>query len=133
LWNKKDLTPGFNLYLFDKNKVRIGDGWITLDNLTPGQAVKFQTTVHALGTPASVELVANSVPAELHAKSPKRPSTPEAPTASFPPPPLRLLPGGANPVSRAGLSPAVDQRLFTAHAKSRFGRSLRGAFRGLRK
>ena len=28
----------------------------------------------------------------------KSPSTPEAPTASFPPPPLRLLPGGANPV-----------------------------------
>src|SRR5436309_9898838 len=27
-----------------------------------------------------------------------RPSTPEAPTVSFPPPPLRLLPGGANPV-----------------------------------
>src|SRR5207248_7037544 len=34
----------------------------------------------------------------MRAKSPKRPSTPEAPTASFPPPPLRLLPGGANPV-----------------------------------
>src|SRR5215469_15597224 len=32
------------------------------------------------------------------AKSPQRPSTPEAPTVSFPPPPLRLLPGGANPV-----------------------------------
>jgi len=44
------------------------------------------------------------------AESPKRPSTPEAPTASFPSPPLRLLPGGANS-SRAGLSPAVNQRL----------------------
>jgi len=32
------------------------------------------------------------------AKSPKRPPTPEAPTASFPPPRLRLLPGGAKPV-----------------------------------
>ena len=30
------------------------------------------------------------------AKSPKRPSIPEAPTASLPPLPLRLLPGGAN-------------------------------------
>ncbi len=38
------------------------------------------------------------VTACMLAKSPKRPSTPEAPTASFPPPPLRLLPGGANPV-----------------------------------
>jgi hypothetical protein len=65
LWNKKISHLGFNLYLFDKNKVRIGDGWITLDDLTPGQTVKFQTTVHALGTPASVELSTNSVPSEL--------------------------------------------------------------------
>ena len=50
------------------------------------------------------------------AKSPMRPSTPEASAASLPPLLLRLLPGGANS-SRAGLSPAVDQRLFTAHAE----------------
>lgn len=65
LWTKKISHLGFDLYLFTKNKVRIGDGWITLDNLTPGQAVKFQTTVRALGTPASVELSANSTPSEL--------------------------------------------------------------------
>jgi len=46
LWNKKISHLSFNFYLFDKNKVRIGDGWITLDNLIPGQAVKFQTTAH---------------------------------------------------------------------------------------
>jgi PEGA domain-containing protein len=72
LWNKKISHLGFNLYLFDKNKVRIGDGWIMLDNLTPGQAVKFQTTIHVLGTPASVELVANSVPAELQPLAPPK-------------------------------------------------------------
>src|SRR5215472_18620872 len=33
------------------------------------------------------------------AKSPKRPSTPEAPTASLPLPPLRFLPSGANQFS----------------------------------
>jgi hypothetical protein len=33
---------------------------------------------------------------------------------------IRLLPGGANS-SRAGLSPAVDQRLVTAHEKSGLG------------
>ena len=36
------------------------------------------------------------VTACLLAKSPSRPSTPEASAASLPPPLLRLLPGGAN-------------------------------------
>jgi hypothetical protein len=72
LWDKKISHLGFNLYLFDRNKVRIGDGWITLDNLTPGQTVKFQTTIHAVGTPASFELAANSVPSELQPLAPPR-------------------------------------------------------------
>ncbi len=37
-----------------------------------------------------------SVAACTLARSPERPSTPNAPTASLPPPPLRLLPSGAN-------------------------------------
>jgi len=72
LWSKKISHLGFNLYLYDKNKVRIGDGWITLENIPPGQSVKFQTTVHALGAPASVELAANSVPAELQPLAPPK-------------------------------------------------------------
>src|SRR5919204_2867216 len=48
------------------------------------------------------------------AKSPKRPSTPEASAASLSPLLLRLLPGGANQFP-GGTFPAVDQRLFTAH------------------
>jgi len=72
LWGKRISHIGFNLYLYDKNKVRIGDGWITLDDVGPGQTVKFQTTVHALGTPASVELSANSVPAELRPLAPAK-------------------------------------------------------------
>jgi hypothetical protein len=72
LWNKKITHIGFNLYLYDKNKARIGDGWIALDNVSPGQTVKFQTTVHALGTPVSVELAVNSVPAELQPLAPPK-------------------------------------------------------------
>ena len=59
-------------------------------------------TLHGGRAPALI--VSRPAQRSLHvtacmlAKSPKRPSTPEAPTASFPPPPLRLLPGGANPV-----------------------------------
>jgi hypothetical protein len=72
LWTKKISHMGFNLYLFDKNKVRIGDGWITLENVPPGQSVKFQTTVHSLGNPVSVELAVNSVPAELQPLAPPK-------------------------------------------------------------
>jgi PEGA domain len=52
------LIPNVNLflYLFDKNKVRIGEGWITLTNVGPGETVKFQTTVSASGVPVSVSL-----------------------------------------------------------------------------
>ncbi len=49
------------------------------------------------------------------AKSPMRPSTPEASAALSPPPPLRLLPGGAIQFPGGSFSPAVDQHLFTAH------------------
>ncbi len=65
------------------------------------------------------------VTAYMLAKSPWRPSTPEAPTALLPPPPLRLLPGGTNQLpgertsSRAGLSPAVDQRFSRRTVNSR--------------
>lgn len=72
LWDKKISHLGFNRYLYDKNKVRIGDGWVTLDNVPPGQTVRFQTTVHALGTPVSVELAPNSVPPELQPLAPPK-------------------------------------------------------------
>jgi hypothetical protein len=45
---------------------------------------------------------------------PRRPSTPEAPMASFPPPPLRLLPAGATSC-RVGFAPTGNRRLCTAH------------------
>jgi hypothetical protein len=72
LWTKKIGHLGFNLYIYDKNKTRIGDGWIAIDNVIPGQVVKFQTTVHAVGTPVSVELFANSVPQELQPVAPAK-------------------------------------------------------------
>jgi hypothetical protein len=53
------------------------------------------------------------------AKSPKRPSTPEASAASLPPLLLRLLPGGANQFPGGFFFlPTEDQRLFTAHENS---------------
>ena len=49
---------------------------------------------------------------------PRRPSSPEAPMASFPPPPLRLLPAGATSC-RVGFAPTGRRRLCTAHRHSR--------------
>src|SRR5579864_1495590 len=59
------------------------------------------------------------VTACMLAESPMRPSTPEAPTASFPSPPLRLLPGGANQFP-GGTFTRSEPAPFTAHAQFRF-------------
>ena len=50
----------FSLYLFDRSKVRIGEGWITVNNVGPGQTIKFETTIEASGTPFSVSVIASS-------------------------------------------------------------------------
>lgn len=46
----------FSVYLFDKNKVRIGEDTIGLSNVGPGESVKFETTVMASGIAASVSI-----------------------------------------------------------------------------
>ena len=52
----------FSIYLFDKNKIRIGDGSISVTNVGPGQSVKFQTMIQATGTPVSISLFESSQP-----------------------------------------------------------------------
>jgi hypothetical protein len=46
----------FSLYLFDKNKARVGEDAIALSNVGPGETVKFETTVMASGMPVSVSI-----------------------------------------------------------------------------
>lgn len=48
----------FSVYLFDKNKVRIGEDTIGLSNVGPGETVKFETTVTTSGAPVSVSIEA---------------------------------------------------------------------------
>jgi PEGA domain len=48
----------FSVYLFDKNKVRIGEDTIGLNNVGPGETVKFETTVTTSGAPVSVSIEA---------------------------------------------------------------------------
>jgi hypothetical protein len=61
--NVSDKTIGnanFSLYVFDKSNARIGDGYINLANVGPGQTVKFQITVSASGNPVSVAVSASA-------------------------------------------------------------------------
>ncbi|HET6934745.1 MAG TPA: PEGA domain-containing protein [Candidatus Angelobacter sp.] len=71
LWDKKIPLANFSLYLYDKNKVRVGEGYVSVSNIGPGEVVKFQTIVDSAGTPASMTLVAQSLPAELQSKAPR--------------------------------------------------------------
>ena len=73
--NVSDKTIGnanFSLYVFDKSDARIGEGYINLANVGPGQTVKFQITLSASGNPVSgavsasaprsLSITVNSVP-----------------------------------------------------------------------
>jgi hypothetical protein len=46
----------FNVYLFDKSKVRVGQDVIAVNNVGPGEVVKFETTVSTSGQPVSVSI-----------------------------------------------------------------------------
>jgi len=59
LGSKTISNGSFFLYLFDKDKVRIGQGWITLSNVGPKQSVKFPINVDASGSPVSASIVAS--------------------------------------------------------------------------
>jgi len=72
LWTKAIANSNFSLYLFDKSKTRIGETTITVNNVAPGETVKFQTTISAAGPPSSLGLVAKYVPSELGPAAPSR-------------------------------------------------------------
>jgi len=72
LWSKPISSATFSLYLFDKNRVRIGDGWISLNHVGPGETVKFSTTIAASGDPVSLSVMATSLPRELQPKMPPK-------------------------------------------------------------
>lgn len=65
LWGKVIPSASFSLYLFDKNKARIGEGYIMLSNVGIGETVKFQTTIDASGTPTSLALAARDLPSGM--------------------------------------------------------------------
>jgi hypothetical protein len=72
LWTKIISNANYSLYLFDKNKVRIGEATIAVNNVRPGETIKFETTISASGPPASLSIVARYLPPELGPAAPAR-------------------------------------------------------------
>jgi hypothetical protein len=56
LSNRVIPSARFSIYLFDKNKVRVGEDAISVTNVGPGETVKFETTVSTSGLPVSITL-----------------------------------------------------------------------------
>lgn len=55
----------FKVYLFDKNKVRNGEGYISVTDLPVNGKAKFQFSVSTRGMPESLQLVPQTVPEEF--------------------------------------------------------------------
>lgn len=72
VWSRKISDAVFSLYLFDKSNVRIGEGFVQVSNVGPGEMIKFQTTFHAAGVPVTLKLVPQTLPPELRAQAPPR-------------------------------------------------------------
>ncbi len=72
LWKKRISKADFSLYLFDKDKTRIGEGWISISDVEPGQLIKFQMNAEASGTPVSMTLAPRLLPPELETYLPPR-------------------------------------------------------------
>jgi hypothetical protein len=56
LSDKSVSSLNLSLYVFDKSKARIGEGYISLTNVGAGETVKFQITIQSSGSPSSVAL-----------------------------------------------------------------------------
>src|SRR5438067_9865482 len=72
LWDKTMSDASFSIYLFDKEKVRVGEATASLSNVRPGETVKFQINVYASGTPVSASISARTLPPELRQFAPPK-------------------------------------------------------------
>lgn len=57
---KRIPQASFTVYLLDKDKVRVGNGMLSLTDLDPGQQAKLSFQVMSVGTPSTLSLVART-------------------------------------------------------------------------
>jgi hypothetical protein len=72
LSGKKISKATFNFFLFDKNNVRVGQGYIDLANMRPQETVKMQIMALAVGVPAGITIDASQLPPELAGDAPPK-------------------------------------------------------------
>lgn len=72
LWTKPIANATFSLYMYDRNKVRIGEATLMVSNVAPGETIKFQTTIGASGPPATLSVSPRYIPKELGGSAPPR-------------------------------------------------------------
>src|SRR5579872_5196164 len=57
-------SASFYLYLLDKSGKRVGEGYIEVTNLAPGQRVKIPVTAHTMGSFSTMQLEAQHLPSD---------------------------------------------------------------------
>jgi len=72
LWSKRIPSATFRFYMFDKNKVRIGEGYIDLSNLAPRETIRMELNCSTAGTPLTLSVVPQTLPPDLQDKAPPR-------------------------------------------------------------
>ena len=63
----------FLFFLFDKQQIRIGQGYLDLTNVSPKETIKMQVNAVAAGTPASFTVSPQNLPPELAVAAPPKP------------------------------------------------------------
>ena len=64
LTSKAIPSASFYLYLLDKSGKRVGEGYIEVTNLAPGQKVKVPVTAHTMGSYSTMQLEAQHLPSD---------------------------------------------------------------------
>lgn len=65
LWSKTIESAEFQVLVFDADRARVGETWLRISNLAPGEVSKQALNVSTVGTPQSMKLEPRNVPAEF--------------------------------------------------------------------
>lgn len=72
VWSKPIKNASFIFHLYDKDKVRIGEGYISVSDLSPGQRARLPLTTNSTGNPVAIEVGPQVVPPEFGPAKPAR-------------------------------------------------------------